>query len=120
MAIYLYICKLCGHKFSISRPIAHCDDPLSCASCKEPVAPKDRVITPKVFFGEKPQEPFFSQALGKWVSGTNELRRIAKTKGWEEVGNEDPEKLLAQGDKDREAKSKKRWDDMFTPYEVTA
>ena len=78
------------------------------------------MITPKIFFGEKPQEPFFSPAIGKWVSGTNELRRIAKAKGWEEIGNEDPAKLLEQSDKDREQRAKRRYDDLFTPIEVTA
>jgi putative FmdB family regulatory protein len=120
MAIYLYRCASCDYKFSISRHIPNCDDPLDCPSCKNPLKPSNRVITPKVFFGEKPQEPFFSVALGKWVKGTKELRQIAKEKGWEEVGNEDPEKLLKESDKFREKRDNDRWAEFSAPIEVTS
>jgi hypothetical protein len=46
------------------------------------------------------------------------MKRIAKAKGWEEVGNSDPQKLLEASDKYREDRAQARYDSLTTPIEV--
>ena len=118
MAVYEYHCKFCSLRSEVTRPIINCDDPHTCPTCGAPLSRKDRIITSKQFYGAKADNAYFSVAAGKWVSGDREMKRIAKAKGWKEVGNTDPEKLLTASDKYREDRAQARYDSLTAPIEV--
>lgn len=122
MPIYDYRCKGCGTDFEVMKRIAIADEVETCPSCSGECDKTHRIITKgKEFYGEKPDEPFYSVALGKWVKGNNDLRRQAKAKGLIEVGNEDINKLHDRTDRERERKSAQSWQDFINPtYNVRA
>lgn len=92
------------------------DDLEPCPSCKSSCDKHCRIITKgREFYGEKPDEPFFSIPLGKWVKGNNDMRRQAKQRGLIEVGNEDVGKLMDRADRDRENKRNDGWREFTNP-----
>jgi putative FmdB family regulatory protein len=120
MPIYDYRCKSCGHDFDVTKRIADVDQLESCPSCSKECDGSCRLITKaKEFFGEKPEEPFYSIPLGKWVKGTKDMRRQAKAKGLIEIGNEDVNKLHDRSDREKESRSAKSWNEFINPtYQV--
>ncbi len=122
MPIYDYKCDECKHEFTVTKSISNIDVVESCPSCLSCCDKKCRMITKgKEFFGEKPDEPFYSHTLGKWVKGIRDQRRQCKERGFIEVGNEDIGKLHDQSERERDRKSKEKWNDFINPrYEVRA
>lgn len=119
MATYRYRCPICDMTFDIVRPISECDDLTTCPTCKsEGIDKSNRMLGTPIFFGEKQQEPFYSIPLGRMVSGTNEMRRVAKERGMIEIGNDNIDKISDTADNDREAKSKARWAEFDKPIEI--
>lgn len=120
MPVYDYRCSECKHEFDVTKPISSIDDVECCPSCLASCDHSTRIIkTSKEFFGEKPEEPFFSVALGKMVSGNKDLRRQAKERGLIEVGNENVEKMIDRSDRERERRSQEKWSDYINPrYEL--
>ncbi len=53
--------------------------------------------------------PSFNHALGQWTKSAKHARQIAKAKGWEEIGNEDPEKIHKKDDQTRKDNYDRRW-----------
>lgn len=114
MPIYDYKCKVCEDTFTVSKCIADADMIEDCPHCEAKCDKSCRLITTgKEFYGEKPEEPFYSLPLGKWVKGKNDMRRQAKAKGWIEVGNENVEKLHDSIDRDREKRSQDRYQSIY-------
>jgi hypothetical protein len=102
--------------------MADIDNIEACPTCQTSCDRTCRLITTaKEFFGEKPEEPFYSIPLGKWVKGKTDMRRQAKERGLIEVGNENIDKLIDKSNRERDKRSSDRWNDLINPsYEVRA
>ena len=120
MPVYDYRCPDCKHEFDVTKPISSIDDMECCPSCLGTCDHSARIIkTAKEFFGEKQEEPFFSVALGKMVSGKKDLRRQAKERGLIEVGNENIDKIMDRSESDMQRRSAEKWADYINPrYEL--
>jgi putative FmdB family regulatory protein len=115
MPIYDYRCKKCKEPFEVLKSIRESDNMELCPHCNSECDKTHRVILcGKEFYGEKPEEPFYSIALGKWVKGISDNRRQAKARGLIEVGNEKVDKMLDRSDRERDQKSNSRWDEFKT------
>jgi putative FmdB family regulatory protein len=115
MPLYDYMCGACSAEFSVVKSMADIDNIEPCPACQADCDRSCRLITTaKEFYGEKPEEPFYSVALGKWVKGNRDNRKQAKERGLIEVGNESIEKEHARYERDRERRSKDRWNDYIT------
>jgi putative FmdB family regulatory protein len=119
---YDYKCPTCNHQFDVVKRIANIDDLESCPACLNSCDKKSRIITKgKEFFGEKPDEAFYSVSLGKMVKSKKDQARQAKQRGWIEVGNEDVNKINQRADQERERRSSERWQEYLNPkYNVRA
>jgi putative FmdB family regulatory protein len=118
--LYDYKCKACSHEFSIGKRIADIDTLETCPGCKVECDKTNRVITKgREFYGEKPDEPFYSVALGKMVKGQSDLRRQAKDRGLIEIGNENVDTLLDRSAKEREKKNQDSWAEYTNPAPYT-
>lgn len=116
MPTYDYRCAACKCDFDIIKSMSSIDVVESCPSCQSACDKSCRVITKgKEFYGEKPDEPFFSIPLGKWVKGNCDMRRQAKQRGLIEVGNEDVNKLVDRAERDREKKRNDGWREFTNP-----
>lgn len=116
MPIYDYRCKNCQDTFEVTKRIAQADEVETCPHCNSECDKDCRYISrPKEFYGEKPDEAFFSHALGKWVKSRKDQARQAKDKGWIEVGNDDVQRSHDRFDRDREKKSRDSWNEYINP-----
>jgi putative FmdB family regulatory protein len=119
MPTYRYKCPTCEHQFDIYKGFSEIDNLEKCPSCgRGLIEGKNRVIGVAQFFGEKPDDPFYSIPLGKMVSSKKEMRSIAKSKGWEEMGSSNIEKHIESSDRDRERKAQEKWDEFSKPIEL--
>lgn len=119
MPTYHYKCPKCGHDQDVVKTVSMLDDLETCENCKfNQLEGKHRILGVVQFYGEKPEEPFYSIPLGKMVSGKTQMRKLAKERGMIEVGNENVDKLHDASDNQREAKSKERWAEFSKPIEL--
>lgn len=119
MPIYDYRCKNCESMFDVTRSIADCDQMALCPNCSHENDRNSRIISrPKEFFGEKPEEPFFSLPLGKWVKGKSDLRRQAKELGMIEVGSENVDNIIKRDERYIAQKCESRYNSLFESYNV--
>ena len=116
MPTYDYKCDDCSHDFVVVKSMSKLDEMETCPSCLASCDKRCRLITKgKEFFGEKPDEPYFSSALGKWVKGKKDEINQAKDRGWIEVGNQSVEKTEKEYENYRERKSAERWSEFTNP-----
>jgi hypothetical protein len=95
--------------------VADIDNLETCPSCKvSEISGNNRIIRARIFYGEKPDDAFFSQALGKVVSSKKAQSAEAKRRGWEELGDTDIDKHINRLEKDREQKCNSRWEELLT------
>jgi putative FmdB family regulatory protein len=118
MPTYRYKCPACSLEVDIVKTVAAIDNTECCENCHGDLLPNHRLLGACIFFGEKPEEPFYSIPLGKMVSGKSEMRRIAKERGMIEVGNENVDKINRCADNEREAKAKETWSEFEKPIEI--
>lgn len=105
--LYPYQCPKCGHSEHIVKVLADIDREEKCPKCAEIM---NRYIEKVSFYGANDWDTaHYSPALGKVVKSHAELRRIAKQKGWEEVGNEDPDKIHKHFEQQREKAFEDSW-----------
>lgn len=107
MPTYVWACD--AHLWPVVTTVADRDTPSSCPECK---APGVRQITlpniDKTAAGSWNQGGF-NPGLGCWTNSTKHARQIAKSRGLEEVGNEDPEKMQKRDDQNRKEGIERRW-----------
>jgi putative FmdB family regulatory protein len=116
MPTYDYKCADCSHPFEVVKSMSQLDEMESCPSCLASCDKRCRLITKgKEFFGEKPDEPYFSSALGKWVKGKKDESKQAKERGWIEVGNQSVEKTEKEYQNYRDRKASDRWSEFTNP-----
>jgi putative FmdB family regulatory protein len=100
------------HHFDVIKPVADIDRYEHCPVCNN--SNTERLIAlvsiDKEAAGGWNQQSF-NPALGQWTRSTAEARKIAKSRGMEEIGTEPVENIHKKFDKDRADKYKARWDD---------
>lgn len=105
--IYPYACKLCNHQFEVIKSVRDIDNPEACAECGS--EDTERRIAMDQSFSKIAAADWdrarYSPALGKVVKNDAEERKIAKSKGMIEVGNEDIGKIEKEFARDREKKA---------------
>ena len=109
--IYEYRCGSCGHQFDVIKSYREIDNPETCYNCSSVDTsrlPPSRQSVDKSSAADwnvKSYQP----AIGRHVSNS-EMRRIAKQKGWDEVGTEPVEKIHKKFEQDREKAQADGWD----------
>jgi hypothetical protein len=97
------------HLWTVTTTVALRDEPSSCPECK---APGVRQITlpniDKTAAGSWNQQSY-NPGLGCWTKSWKHGREIAKARGLEEIGNEDPEKVHKHYDNQRKETRERRW-----------
>lgn len=106
--IYQYCCYDCGKKFEVYKTIAEREEPERCPFCDEINDENQRIIFPKgqTFLGEKVEHEEYCPALGCVVKSSKHRKELAKSRGWIEIGNENPDKIHEKVEHDREQKSR--------------
>jgi hypothetical protein len=95
--------------------VAEIDELETCPTCgRGKIEGCQRRLGVVQFYGEKPDDAFYSVPLGKVVKSRKAQNREAKDRGWEEVGNVgNIEKHIDQTDKERERRIDSRWDEFL-------
>jgi len=114
MPTYRYKCPSCSALFDVVKSVQEIDSVERCEACgRDNIEGTQRILGACYFYGEKPDDPFFSQALGKVVQSKKAQAAEAKARGWEEVGNTDIEKHIDRTERHREERMNARWDDLI-------
>lgn len=115
MPTYRYACPSCDHEFDVIKSVSEIDELESCPSCgRDKIEGCQRRLGRVYFYGEKPDDAFYSVPLGKVVNSRKAQAREAKDRGWEEVGNVgNIEKHIDRTDKERERKAASKWDEFL-------
>lgn len=106
MPTYIYRCEK-EHQWDVVKPMSQLDAPERCEACGEPGT---RQIARVNFNGASDwNSQTFNPALGCYTRNTRHARQIAKSRGYEEIGNEPVEKIHSTFEKQREETRAKRW-----------
>lgn len=113
---YPYHCPKCDTPQDKIKRHSEIDNDEICSQCDTILTSQDRKILPNgIFYGEKVEDAYFDQSLGKVVNSTKEARKLAKEKGWIEVGTEEPEKIHKHFDDQRRKREEDSWNEMKRP-----
>lgn len=106
--IYEYKCEACDVVFDVAKPMSESSTPEACTCGKVAV----KQIARFSFSGAGDwNNQTMHPALGCYVKSDAEARKIAKSRGMEEVGNTSPEALHKYHDKVREDRREQYWND---------
>lgn len=95
--IYEYSC--CNEIFEVIKPLREIDRVESCPICGDAAR---RIISQNTFYGADDWDNAqYCPGLGQVVKSDKHRRKIARSRGLEEVGNEDMAKISAQWAEDR-------------------
>lgn len=109
--IYPYRCTSCGHTFEVIKAVRYIDDLEPCVNCESNATVRE-IAKRQFFYGAGDwNTQTFNPGLGCYTKSNAHARKIAKSKGLEEVGNESCEKIEAHYDKMRETKREQNWND---------
>ena len=113
MPMYPYRCS-CKHEFDVlSKPSEIDIIKINCPSCDKILPSKFRQISKRgSFYGAAVEDSEFCMAMGCIVRNNKHRLEIAKSRGFEEIGNEKPETVHKYFDENRKAVQKKRSEDM--------
>jgi len=111
---YRYKCPSCASEFDVTKSVNNIDSLENCETCgRANIEGNARILGRCYFCGEKADDPFYSQALGKVVSSKKAQSAEAKRRGWEELGTTDIDKHIDRTDRHREEKIQGRWDELI-------
>lgn len=108
--IYEYKCPA-GHQFDVIKSLADIDRPEPCPDCHEIAARQISLVRIDKEAAGGWNQQSWNPALGQWTKSTKEARRIAKSRGMEEVGTEPVDNLHKAAEKRREEIREERWKD---------
>lgn len=109
MPTYLYECVSCRDRWDVIKPISQLDEPERCEKCD---ALGERKPVRVNFNGAADwNTQTWNPALGCYTKNTLHARKIAKDRGYEEIGNEKPDTIHNHFEKQREETREKRWED---------
>ncbi|MHA2068858.1 MAG: FmdB family zinc ribbon protein [Candidatus Thorarchaeota archaeon] len=107
--IYPYVCRQCSHAFDVIKSYKNIDDPEQCPECGD--GDPERVLAPSALHGiDEWDYNHYNHGLGCWTKGTKHAEKIAKTKGFEPVGNESIESIDKRNEADKARRRKEAWD----------
>lgn len=109
--VYPYVCNLCEYEFDVIKKLADFERPENCPQCRG--IARRGVCAPainKTAAGSWNQVEF-NPGLGCWTKSHKHAEQIAKSRGMEPVGNEDPEKIHKHYEKQREETRRQRYED---------
>ena len=111
MPIYDYHHESCGLRWEVAKPMRESDTPEPCPKCGETGTklPSLCAIDKTAAGGWNNQQ--FHPGLGCYTRSDQHARKIAKSRGLEEVGNEPPEKIHAAMERAKAETSAQRWAD---------
>lgn len=109
MPIYVYDCSKCDHEFELTRPMSEYKDPGNCPQCGNV---GEKIVTmPYGFIGTKVENAEYNPAFGCIVKNKRHRNYLAESKNLVEIGNENPNTMHKNFDKQRADKRKKVWED---------
>lgn len=109
MPTYPHFCHKCAHDWDVVTTIAERNDPAPCPKCR---TVGERQLTVAGINGAADwNTQSFNPGLGCYTKNTRDARRIAKSRGYQEVGNEPVESIHKAYDKQRADAKQKRWAD---------
>lgn len=104
---YAYRCPSCNSEEEIIKGVSDIDRLEPCPKCNHAM---ERYIDRFHFYGANDWDTAqYCPALGQIVKSNKHRRQIAKARGLEEVGNEDPNKLHKHYEKQREKAFEDSW-----------
>jgi hypothetical protein len=68
-----------------------------------------RIFTTFQFYGAKDQDRYFNRGLGQVVRNDKHAEAEAKARGWEPIGNDDPNREFQRSQKRIDDKIEQRW-----------
>ena len=109
MPIYDYHHESCRLRWEVAKPMRESDTPEVCPKCGEPGVKLPSLCAIDKTAAGGWNEQTFHPGLGCYTRSTQDARKIAKSRGLEEVGTEPPEKIHAKFDKDKAEARERRW-----------
>lgn len=107
---------MCGAHWEVVKRVAEIDNPEFCPKCKTHGV---RYIAGRQsFYGAEVEDAYYCPALGTVVKNKNHRKKIAKDRGLEEVGNDDPPNNFDSYEKIREQRAKDRYAEFFEPIRI--
>lgn len=110
MPTYAYECEKCDIEFEVIKPIREYDTDEFCKGCGN--KSKKLVTAPSIFIGTKVEDAEYNVGLGCITKGRKHREELAKRKNLVELGNENPNTLHKNFEKQRAEKRKKSWDEV--------
>lgn len=71
----------------------------------------DKIYNRINFFSRPTSWPEYNPAFGKVIKSTSHRNEEAKQRGWIEIGNENPDKIASNLEKDRKNDWERKWND---------
>ena len=110
MPTYDYFCDKCDKDYEVIKSIKEYDGKDQCPACENIGT---RIFSCNIqFIGTKVEDAEYNPAFGKVVKNKYERNELAKKFNVIEIGNENPNKIHANFDKQREEKRKKAYEDI--------
>lgn len=110
MPLYPYECDQ-GHRWEVAKPLAQIDAEERCQLCGEVGGRKIALVRIDREAAGGWNQQSWTPALGQWTKSTKEARRIAKSRGMEEVGTEPVDNLHKAAEKRQAEIREERWKD---------
>lgn len=101
MPYYPYECQDCAHEFEVVKSIVRIEDMEHCPICGS-IANRYIAKTGGFIGASDWDTAHYNPAFGKVFKSNAEMRKEAKRRGWDEVGNEAPEKIHKHFDESRQ------------------
>lgn len=106
--IYPYRCDGCQFEFDVVKSVSEFDREESCEKCQGHAT---RQFNARVhFIGTKVQHAEYNPGLGCVVKNKRHREELCKRKGLTEVGNESPDRIYTENEKQRESNREASWE----------
>ena len=110
MPLYEYFCEHCKKEYEIFKRITEWTGKDPCPKCEKVGY---RIFSGDfVHYGTKIEDAEYNVGLGCITKSKRHRDELAKRRGVFEIGNEDPEKIHNNFEKDRETKRRKSWENI--------
>ena len=110
---YPYRCPECKNQFDIAKAYSSIDLDEVCPECDHLCSKKNRILAPGQFYGEKVEDAIYDPVFGCIINNSAHRHRLAKERNWEEVGNENPNKMYDNLERQRNEKVEATYDKIF-------
>ena len=106
---YPYECPNCQHDFEVIKSVREIDSPEHCPKCEQ-IATR-YIAQSQYFYGASDWDTaHYNPCLGKSFKSHKDATKYARKMGFDEIGNENVEKIHKKYDADRERSQQAKWD----------